>query len=240
MKTDSDIKRFARYQSVANVLLYNKEIVRRVEVMFKSADDVGKRVASATTRAEKLTQAAYRTSAAFQRNPYAVSVWLRQGEIEAQKSECKAYNSSSFRASLHEIRALTMTPPEVFEPKMKNLCSEAGVAVMFVPELPGTRVYGATRWLNPNKALIQLSLRGKSDDDLWFTFFHEAAHILLHGKCDVFIEAEDEGRRKATRHDKEMDADRFAQDFLIPSSEYQSFMQGSKFSLVEIQQFAKK
>ena len=31
-----------------------------------------------------------------------------------------------------------------------------------------------------------LAERGKSDDLLWFTFFHEAGHILLHGKRDVF------------------------------------------------------
>jgi len=137
-------------------------------------------------------QAAYRTSAAFQKNPYAVSAWLRWGEIEAQKSECKAYNSNSLRASLHQIRALTMTSPEVFEPKMKELCSNAGVAIVFIPELPGTRAYGATHWLSPSKALIQLSLRGKTDDHLWFTFFHEAGHILLHGKREVFIEATDD------------------------------------------------
>ncbi len=67
-------------------------------------------------------------------------------------------------------------------------CAAVGVAVVLVPELPGTRVSGATRWLTPGKALIQLSLRYKSDDQLWFTFFHEAAHVLLHGKRDLFIE----------------------------------------------------
>ncbi len=48
------------------------------------------------------SQAEYRTSAAFQRNPYAVSAWLRWGEIEAQKLECKPYNSNMFRRSLQE------------------------------------------------------------------------------------------------------------------------------------------
>ena len=51
-----------------------------------------------------------------------------------------------------------------------------------MPELPKTGTSGATRWLTPEKALIQLSLRHKSDDQLWFTFFHETGHVLLHGK----------------------------------------------------------
>ncbi|MBL8419274.1 MAG: hypothetical protein JNK92_01440, partial [Dechloromonas sp.] len=55
-------------------------------------------------------------------------------------------------------------------------------------ELPKTEVSGATRWLSPDKALIQLSLRYKSDDQLWFSFFHEVGHLLLHGKKEVFIE----------------------------------------------------
>ena len=121
---------------------------------------------------------------------------------------------------------------------MKTLCEEAGVSVVFVPELPGTRVYGATRWLASNKALIQLSLRGKTDDHLWFTFFHEAGHILLHGKRDVFIEAKGEGCRETDTNDKEYQADKFSQDFLIPSEKYQVFKENGEFSLLAIKQFA--
>lgn len=185
-------------------------------------------------------QATYRASDAFQKNPYAVASWLRQGEIEAQKYECKPYNANSFRASLNEIRALTLEHPDVFEPKMKKLCPDAGVAVVFAPELPGTHVYGATRWLNPANALIQLSLRGKSDDHLWFTFFHESGHILLHGKRDVFIEAKGEGCRETDSNDKDCQADQFAQDFLIPPDKYQTFKKCGQFSLTAIQQFAQE
>jgi hypothetical protein len=169
-----------------------------------------------------------------------VASWLRQGEIEAQKYECKSYNAASFKASLNEIRALTLESPDVFEPRMKTLCSDAGVAVVFIPELPGTHVYGATRWLNSAKALMQLSLRGKSDDHLWFTFYHEAGHILLHGKRDVFIEAEDSRSGKATIIEKEAQADQFAQDSLIPSGEYEVFKQNGRFSLSAIKKFAIK
>ncbi len=186
------------------------------------------------------TQATYRASFAFQRNPYAVAAWLRQGEIESQKYECKPYNANSFRTSLNEVRALTLEPPDVFEPKIKKLCPDSGVAVVFVPELPGTHVYGATRWVNPTKALIQLSLRRKSDDHLWFTFFHEAGHILLHGKRDVFIEAKDRSSGKAAVMEKEAEADQFAQDSLIPSNEYEVFKQNGRFSLSTIKKFAIK
>ena len=72
-------------------------------------------------------------------------------------------------------------------------------------------VSGATRWITKDKALIQLSLKYKSDDQLWFTFFHEAGHILLHGKKQVFVEF---GISNAT--DEEQEANAYARDILIP------------------------
>jgi len=184
--------------------------------------------------------AAYRKSPSFKSKPAAVAAWLRKGEIEALDIQCKPYKASAFRAALKKIRALTMEPAEIFEPEMRRLCAEAGVATVFVPELPGTHVYGATRWLRPMKALIYLSLRGKSDDHLWFTFFHEAGHILFHEKHDVFIEAKGEGCGATAGTGKEQEANQFAQDFLIPPKEYQPFLQTDQFSEAGIKRFAKQ
>ena len=139
-------------------------------------------------------------------------------------------NPSSFSSALQKIRPLTIERPEVFEPAMKKLCAEAGVALVFVPELPGTSLYGATRWLKPSKALIQLSLRGKSDDHLWFTFFHEAGHILLHGKKEVYIEAQGNGYKETDRISKEKEADLFAQDMLIPRDAFKNFLKENDFT----------
>ncbi len=183
----------------------------------------------------KSPEAAYRKSAAFQSSPYATAAWLRKGEIQAASIQCKPHDKTAFQSTLEKIRAMTTKPPETFEPEMVKLCAETGVAVTFVPELPGTRVYGATRWINPNKALIQLSLRGKSDDHLWFAFFHEAGHILYHGKKEVFIEEKDKPGNKA-----EQEADRFAQDFLIPPGEYKAFRSGGSFDIAAIRRFAGK
>jgi hypothetical protein len=180
-------------------------------------------------------QAAYRKSEAFRSSPYATAAWLRKGEVDAADSQCKAHDASAFEAALGKIRSLTTEQPETFVPEMVKMCAEAGVAVTFVPELPGTRVYGVARWLNPSKALIQLSLRGKSDDHLWFAFFHEAGHILYHGKREVFIEEKDKQENKS-----EQEADRFAQEFLIPPSEYKAFLSAGRFDSASMRRFAKK
>jgi len=160
----------------------------------------------------------FRQSKAFANKPESSSVWLRKGELEAQQIECKPFHKEKFRLTLNAIRLLTRTKPEQFESKTVQKCAEVGVAVVFVPPIKGAPVYGATRWLASDKALIQLSLRGKFEDLLWFTFFHEAGHILLHGKKEVFIE---DNHNKTT---KEVQADRFAANFLIPNASWQRFV----------------
>lgn len=164
-----------------------------------------------------------------------LSVWLRAGEILAQRRECAPYSADAFRDALQRIRVLTRENPAKTWPEVVNLCASAGVALVLVPELPKTHVYGFTRWLTPNKALIQLSLRYKTDDMLWFTFFHEAAHILLHGKKDVFIEFQ------GKESEKEKEADTWAADFLIPKRDWQVFLDAvPRPSQNDIQRFARR
>jgi HTH-type transcriptional regulator / antitoxin HigA len=131
--------------------------------------------------------ASFRKSPAFHSDAAAVASWLRLGEIEAADIDCAPFNAQRFRKTLKRIRSLTREDPERFEPELVRLCAEAGVAVVFIPEISGTRASGAARWLTPTKGLIQLSLRYKSDDHLWFSFFHEAAHLLLHSKKETFV-----------------------------------------------------
>lgn len=180
--------------------------------------------------------AAFRTSPVFEADPYAVASWLRNGELEAQKIDCAPYNKKKFINSLYQIREFTNEGPETFVPKTILHCAKAGVATVFIRELPKSRASGATRWINPSKALIQLSLRYKTNDHLWFTFFHEAGHILLHGKREVFIE---DG---SVETEKEKQADKFASDFLIPPDEYEQFEPSYKkgFSNSDVISFAQK
>ncbi len=179
-------------------------------------------------------QVAYRQSQRFEPCAEAVSAWLRQGEIEAQRIDCAPFDKRRFQAVLDEIRALTREDPEIFQPRLNELCASAGVAVVFVPDLPKTGVSGATRWLG-NKAVIQLSLRYKSNDQLWFTFFHEAGHILKHGRKEIFLEG------NGMDGEKEEEANAFARDRLVPPSAYRQFLTSwNNYTLASAEAFAKK
>ncbi len=152
--------------------------------------------------------ASFRRSPSFQSDMPALASWLRLGELEANDVQCLPFDAKKFRDSLREIRPLTCV--DDFSDDLVRLCASSGVAVVFVKEITGCRTSGAARWLSPSKGLIQLSDRYKRDDQFWFSFFHEAGHLLIHGKKETFVSNDD--------HEDvaEEEADRFAATTLIP------------------------
>lgn len=156
---------------------------------------------------------AYKLSLAHTSDPEAISVWLRKGELDAKKNRQTPFNKVLFKQNLSKIKELAFNHPSDFKEQLQELCSEAGVAVVYTPSIPKAAISGATRWIsNSATPLIQLSGRYKTNDHFWFTFFHEAGHILLHGKKDVFLE-EVNGVNSDTVKEKE--ADTFARQSLI-------------------------
>lgn len=160
-------------------------------------------------------QVAFRRTRKEQSNVGAISAWLRLGEIEAEKADVPKYNKAKFEKAVQEIRKLTVLSQAEFMPQMQRLCNEAGVILAIVPAIPCAYTSGVARWLNPHRALIQLSLYGKQNDRFWFTFFHEAAHILLHDKKDIFLDDSSNGDRLESQQEDEANA--WAREFLIPS-----------------------
>ncbi len=161
---------------------------------------------------------AYRKSPTFEADDYALAAWLRQGEIEGQSTECAPFQASRLRSVLDRLRPLTRQEPELFEPQLQEMCAGCGVAVALVPELPKIRASGASRWLTPRKALIQVNLRYKTDDHFWFTVFHEAAHVLHDSKRKVYVDRED-----LNGGEQEAEANRFAMEKLLAQGKLREF-----------------
>lgn len=181
--------------------------------------------------AERFT-VAFRRSQAFAPNTFAIAAWLRRGELNAINHECGSFDAKLFRAAIPKLRALTqIREPAVFQPRLHSLCCSCGVAVVFVPEVPGTHVSGAARWVG-KRPIIQLSLRHKTDDHLWFAFFHEAKHILDHPRQKVFINGID------GESSEEQEANAFAAETLIPGKALKRFLAKGSPSLSTIKVFA--
>ncbi len=84
--------------------------------------------------------------------------------------------------------------------------------------------------------MIALSLRYKTDDQLWFTFFHEAGHLKLHSKKLLFID----GTGDENQDMQEQEADQFASGFLIHSGIFTRFIHKKNFTADSIRAFAKE
>lgn len=166
----------------------------------------------------------FRKSQKFSVDDFSVAAWLRKGELLAHELECNPYSENLFKEVLNKVRLLTCETPstELYQSKVAELCREAGVAVVVIPKLSKGRVFGASQWLTPRKALIVLSLYHKTDDIFWFNFFHEAAHILLHSKKEVYIDHFDQ--QNYATSEVEVEANEYAREFLIPTEKLISFV----------------
>lgn len=162
---------------------------------------------------ETLHAIAFRTSKAFASKPGAVAAWLRQGEILASEIECKDWDPKKFRGELKDIRPLTrQKDPTKFMPELTKRCAVCGVAVVSLRAPKQCKASGAARFL-AGKPVILLSGRHLSDDHFWFTFYHEAGHLVLHG--DKFILIDGLGDGSLSDHEED-EANQFAAGLLIP------------------------
>jgi addiction module HigA family antidote len=156
-------------------------------------------------------QAVFKSSDKFSKDDISIQTWLRQGEREAQKISCDSFNKARLENTLDQLRQLTLLEnPDNFIPELTKLCASCGIAVVFTPTPEQCPMSGATKWLSKDKVLLLLSLRHKTNDHLWFAFFHEIAHILKHRKI-LFLN----GNVGSDQTLKE-EADKFSADVLIP------------------------
>ncbi len=168
-------------------------------------------------------------------SPEAVAAWLRMGELKAQKQQCALFNQKKLREVIPKIRAMTTQHPKQFMDSLYGLMASTGVAVVLCPHLVGTYAHGATFWMGRDKGVIMMTIRGKWADIFWFSLFHEMGHILLHSRQTIFLEGEG-GDPELLAQEKE--ADRFAEDVLIPRDKYEDFLNTKRFYPEDISGFA--
>lgn len=178
---------------------------------------------------------AFKQSTSFDSRPAAVAAWLRRGQIESQSINCAPWNPAKFTQALAGIRRLTwQKDPGRFIPELKKRCAEVGVAVAIVRVPSGCRASGATYFTSKDKAVLLLSFRYLSDDQFWFTFFHEAGHLLIHGENGFFLEGIDTPNTA-----EEREASEFAERTLVPQ-EFQPAMARLPLDGREVIRFARR
>ena len=191
----------------------------------------------------KASAVAYRQTRTFKTREESIAAWVREAELVARELDVAEFDEQRLMSSLDELRRLTRIGADEIMGPVQKICAGAGVAVVWVPALRSTGISGCARWLNQKKALVGLTLRYKTDDQLWFTLFHEIGHIILHRKKRSFVvdnAAEDLSDRVVDpeMQQYEAEASRFSGDTLIPPRALANFMRKRSFTNESIHDFA--
>lgn len=182
----------------------------------------------------------YRTgvSDVNEKNVINSKAWIQTAINFSSRIETKPYDAEKLKAYLPELRSMTLQSPEVFMPRMKEIFAECGVAFVLLPNLKNSGVNGAVKWINDERVVLAMNNRRLDADIFWFSLFHEIRHVLQRKIKTVFISC---GEKEMIELNEKLeeDADNFATNYLIPTSEFRKFAPNKFTSDAEILAFAK-
>ena len=154
--------------------------------------------------------------------------WLQRVRVLAKDVSAAPYSKEGFQGALTHLHALLGDVAETCH--VPKVLSEAGVRLVLIEQLPGTRIDGAAFWLDAKSPVIALSLRFDRVDGFWHTLLHDAMHIL-HGDVEpnskpiIDIDLISESAVAADdRPAAERLADKAAADFLVPEDRLTDFI----------------
>lgn len=193
-------------------------------------------VASLEFDTELKRKLAFRKSANKNFSFESLYCFLRYGEIQSNKEVYNKFDIDELKKASLEIRKLANNSFLSQFEKIKKILLQCGVYLVYETNLPHTYINGVSYKITPDKAIIMISNKGKKDDILWFTFFHEIAHLIKHSKKEVFIDSDND-----IKNDIEYEADEYSRNILIPDNEYDDFVKTTKkYTANAICDFARK
>jgi HTH-type transcriptional regulator/antitoxin HigA len=138
------------------------------------------------------------------------ALWLRLVEVCSQGVAVQPYKQARLRRAAAQIPAFTTMPFTVGFEAAQAAFADAGVALVFVKQVPETRVCAATWWLNDEPA-IGITERHRKPDIFWFSVLHEVGHLLYHPRRTTFLDIEGERLEP-----DEEEANEYAESVLFP------------------------
>lgn len=183
--------------------------------------------------------ASYRLSERLPVSPYAVAIWIREAEREAEREaldvELPSYSAARLHALVPELRPLSraLVVGGAID-RARELLRSAGVGLVLIQGVSGAPASGAVRWIRGNPWIV-LTLRYRTDDQLWFSLFHEIGHLFEGGRRrDVVEELEDQELPR----DDEQAANGFAREALLPQADLDRWLENGSINPRAIRDFA--
>lgn len=166
-----------------------------------------------------LTRCTFHQRSGKEMDRYALMAWTAR-VISRAKSECCFSKYITGTVDDDFIRKVGKLSWSNQGPVLaKEFLAKKGIALVIEPNLPKTKLDGASMLTSEGMPVIGLTIRYDRIDSFWFTLIHELVHVSRHltSTDDTFIddlevEAEDDPR--------EREADVVAKECLIPKSKW--------------------
>ena len=101
---------------------------------------------------------AFRISLEKTVNPYALSAWLRRGEILAQALYLEnEYSASKLKETIPSLARLLAFPQDSILDDVSSLLAGIGIKMLYTESLRGVPIKGATRWIYGNPCIQLLN-----------------------------------------------------------------------------------
>lgn len=233
IETDS-IKRRSRIYSLAPIRKIQKrgwikktQNIRKLEQElcdFFNIDDIFSE--------PELSLANFRLSIDRGAEEIAVRSWLRRVEQVSTKIEVDEFSLNHFDHIVDELLDFTYFAEDVNQ--IPDILRRYGIRFLILEHLPKTYIDGATFIFN-KRPTIALTLRYDRIDSLWFTLFHELAHIKFGHEGHV-----DDLSKPDALSEMDQIANQWAKEKLIDKKKFEGFITENKphYSKKAVQDFA--
>lgn len=175
-----------------------------------------------------------------EKNVLNANAWVQTAINIGRKIDTDPFNEKKLRSNIELIRSMTVKAPSDFSGELKKILSECGIALVFMPNLKNSGVNGAVKWLSNDKVLVAINDRRKYADFFWFALFHELGHVLQKRKKLLIVtngsDIHDGDKELLSRLENE--ANQFAQETLIKTTEYERFLRNNDINQSNIIRFS--
>lgn len=168
--------------------------------------------------------------------------WLFRIRNMAAQQVVPNYSKAKLLDAINKLKALTLSAEEARH--APRILAEAGVRLVFVEPMPGSKIDGACFWLDNNKPVIGMTLRFDRIDNFWFVLRHEIEHVLREdSKADNHVIVDiDIGDSKEGLPECEVRANAAGAEFCVPQAELENFIARVQpyFSETKVLRFAQR
>jgi HTH-type transcriptional regulator/antitoxin HigA len=155
--------------------------------------------------------------------------WMCRVRHLARRQRPAAFSPTGLAAVVRKLPKLSAT--EADTGRVPAVLVDIGVRFVIASHLTGTKIDGATVWLDENSPVVAVSFRYDRVDWFWFTLMHEIAHVLAGDERHMpmidqaLVGRDADASQISTPEEK---ADKAAREWLIPGDRLSAFIRSTK------------